>query len=272
MSALSDLLLRENDGIPLDVAALQLAQVEFPGLPAEPSISMLDSFAAEIGRRLEQGASGKAYVETVNEYLFHELGFHGNEEDYYDPLNSCLNEVLVRRMGIPISLAVVYLEIGRRLRRAVYGIGLPGHFLVQYDDGDYSTYIDPFHGGRLLTLEDCSELVQRIAGVQLNAQPSLLLPVSKRQIVLRMLNNLRAVYFQRQNYQKALRVLDLLIEAMPQSADEYKQRGVIRLQLKNYGAAKFDLTRYLELSPQAEDRAEVEQQLTRIHKWLASLN
>jgi regulator of sirC expression with transglutaminase-like and TPR domain len=272
VSALVELLVRQNEGIPLDVAALQIAMIEYPTLSLEPSLQLLDSMAEEIDRRLPRRANGRDYVQTANEYLFLELGFHGNGEDYYDPLNSCLNEVLIRRSGIPISLSVLYIEVARRLQRPVYGIGLPGHFLAQYADREYATFIDTFHGGTLLSSGDCRELAQRIAGVDVQTQPDLLKPVTKRHILLRMLNNLRAVYLRRQNYPKAVRVLDLLLQAAPNSREEYRQRGVLQLQLRQFRAARHDLAQYLRLAPEAEDRAEIEAHLRQIDKWMATLN
>lgn len=138
---------REMD---LDRAALTLATIEFPCLEMENCLSTLDAFAREIGARAKDG-HGRHYVDAVNHFLFQELGIRGNEDDYYDPHNSCLNEVISRRVGIPITLSVLYMEISRRLARPVFGIGLPGHFIVQYNDGQYSTFIDPFNGGELLS-------------------------------------------------------------------------------------------------------------------------
>jgi len=204
---------------------------------------------------------------VANAYLFEDVGLRGNADDYYNPRNSCLNQVLDGRLGIPITLSVIYMEIGRRLAKRVVGIGLPRHFVVQYDDGDYSTYIDPFHGGAILSAEDC----YRLAQVE-DENPRLLAPVCKRQIVMRMINNLRGIYFSQRSYEKAQEILDLLIEANPDSAEEYKQRGLVRLQMRHLIAGKRDLQKYLALNPQAEDREEIQGQLQAIGKWLAALN
>src|SRR5690242_7416298 len=179
MQELSDLLAGRDPGIELDEAALLLARIEYPGLDIQPFLQILDSYAAELDGR------GGSFVDAANQYLFDELGFTGNSADYYNPANSCLNEVLASKTGIPITLSVVYLEIARRLGKPVYGIGLPGHFIVQYDDGSFATYIDVFHGGRLLDEAGCAEL----AGSAAN--PNMLARVNKRQILARMINNLR---------------------------------------------------------------------------------
>lgn len=272
VAALHELLARSNESIPLDVAALQLASIEFPGLTAEPSLQVLDQYAAQMAGRVPTQAEGAEFIAQMNRFLFEDLGFHGNEADYYNPQNSCLNQVLHQRTGIPISLAVLYIELARRLGRSLFGIGLPGHFLVLYDDGRYATFIDPFHQGRLLTREDCYELAQSVAGVDVRARPAVLQPVTKRSILLRMLNNLRAVYLRQQSYDKAVMVLDLLIQALPGNADEHKQRGLLLLESGRYRDAYRDLSRYLQLQPQAEDRAGIEQQMKRIQRWLATLN
>lgn len=256
----------------LDVAALELASIEFPELAIEPSLDTLESLAQELGRRVEAHGDGRLFVAAANAYLFEELGFHGNESDYYDPRNSCLNEVLRRRTGIPITLSIVYTELARRLGRTIHGIGLPGHFIVRYDDAQYATYIDPFHGGRLLTRGDCIQLARDAADSDVSSNPSALAPVTRRQILVRMLHNLRAAYVRREEWAKCVRVLDLLLEASPDSAEEYRQRGLLEAKLERFPAARRDLETFLRLAPAAEDRAEVEEHLGALRRWLASWN
>jgi regulator of sirC expression with transglutaminase-like and TPR domain len=263
MTALSVLLAGRDSGLELDEAALQLATIEYPDLEMKPYLHLLDSYAARIGARLGAGVS---FVEAANRYLFEELGFMGNEADYYNPANSCLNEVLTSRKGIPITLSVIYIEVARRLKKPVFGIGLPGHFLVEYNDGFSSTYVDVFHGGRLLEAPDCYKL----AGVA--PDPALLARAGKSQIVARMINNLRGIYFSRGAHRKSVQILNLLLEAYPESAELYKQRGVAHLQLEQTRAAKADFERYLELAPAAPDREAVEKQLASLARWLISMN
>ena len=255
----------------LDAAALEMAAIERPGLDPAPYLDTLDQIAAEIATRLGRVANGPKFLRVANHYLFEELGFHGNEAEYYDPRNSCLDAVLDRRLGIPITLSVVYLEVARRVGQPLAGIGLPGHFIVQYNDGGYSTFLDPFHGGKPLTEEDCRILAREV-GVDINAEPSTLQPVSNRYILVRMLNNLRSAYFRGKQYGKAARALDLLVDAFPSNGEYFKARGVARLQLREFSAAKSDLEMYLKCAPEAEDRAEVKKQLEAIHRWLARLN
>ncbi len=145
--SLRDLLGRRPSRIEIDRAALEIARIEYPDLDAGAFISQLDYYALAIAERARDLSDGRSFVQTANEYLFGELGFRGNEEDYYNPANCCLNRVLETRTGIPITLSIVYMEVARRLAKAVGGVGLPGHFVVRYDDAEYSAIIDPFHGG-----------------------------------------------------------------------------------------------------------------------------
>jgi regulator of sirC expression with transglutaminase-like and TPR domain len=266
--------LRDEPGVALDIAALEMAAIERPGLDAAPYLETLDRIASELDTRLggHGGADGPRFIRIANQFLFEELGFRGNDTDYYDPSNSCLDVVLDRRTGIPISLSVIYIEVARRLAKPVWGIGLPGHFVVQYSDLEYSTYLDPFHGGKLLTEDDCTKLAREITGVDPTSEPSTLAPVGTRYILVRMLNNLRSAYFRVKQYGKAATVMDLLVEAFPDNADYYKTRGVARLHLREFVAAKRDLEKYLKLSPKAEDKAEITRQLEAIHRWLGRLN
>jgi len=272
MQALLDLLTGRSDEPGLDRAALELGRIEYPGLAVEPFLGMLDSYAVELSERPGGRSGGADYVDAANRYLFGELGFTGNAGNYYDPRNSCLNEVLTARTGIPIALAVVYLEIGRRLVQPVFGIGLPGHFLVQYRNAEFAAFIDVFHGGRLLTAPECFDLARQAAGQALPDDPRMLAPVGKRQILIRMLHNLRGVYLHRRAFGKVLQTLDLLVEADPRSADEYKQRGLVHLHLRNAAAARGDLETYLRLAPDAADRADIEKRLHALRSYQAGLN
>ncbi len=264
--------LQGDPAVMLDDAALAMARIQFPELRPEPYLDRLDQMARELSRRLGPSPSGPKFLDLANHYLFRELGFRGNQADYDDPRNSCLNEVLDRRLGLPITLSVLYIEVARRLGQPVSGIGLPGHFVARFDDGEFSSYIDPFHEGKLLSEADCLTLAREITGVDAASDPSALAPVGVRYILVRMLNNLRAAYFRRKEYAKASAALDLLIEEFPANAEYYKARGVARLELREFGAARSDLTAYLKHSPDAADRDQVARQLQAIHRWLGRLN
>jgi regulator of sirC expression with transglutaminase-like and TPR domain len=269
MLELRELLRNGNATVPLDVAALQIGTIEEADSDITPSLLLLDSYANEFAERVSPATHGDDFVAALNEFLFEELGFQGNSNDYYDPANSCLQQVLLRRLGIPITLSLVYMEIGRRLGRKFHGVGLPGHFIVACDEPDFSAFLDPFHGGTLLTADECYELAREATGMPLPEDRSMLQPVSSRHIAIRMLNNLRSVYLRRRESPKAVRVLDLLIEAVPDSAEEYKQRGVCLAQLERYAEASDDLRNYLRLSPDASDRWQVTAELERLRRIIA---
>jgi regulator of sirC expression with transglutaminase-like and TPR domain len=271
MHELRELLRGGPEDAGLDLAALQIGTIEYPEVAPGHFVDILDSYGRELGERISAEADGEEFIHAMNEYMFEELGFQGNQDEYYHPANSCLNEVLTKRVGIPITLSVVYMEIARRAGRTVHGIGLPGHFIVQYEDSEVTAFIDPYHSGRLMFDTECYELAHEITGLDVSTDPNVLRPVSKRQILVRMLNNLRSVYFQRQQPIKAIEVLSLLIEADPQSADEYKQRGVCLAQVSRFEQARSDLQMYLALAPDAADRQPVEQQIERITRYLAAL-
>lgn len=262
----------ETSDIALDIAALELASIEFPGLDLASSLHRLDAMAEQIGSRLAPRSGGPAFIHATNELLFETLQFRGNDEDYYDPRNSCLNSVLSRRIGIPITLSVIYIEIARRLDQPIYGVGLPGHFIVAYEDFDSRYWVDPFHGGKILSFAECSQLAMERAGVDLRANPAVLSPVNKRQILVRMLSNLKAIYLRGQAFEKAREVLDLLIAAMPEYPEEYRHRGLVHLRQMNHRAAKTDLETYLRLEPDSPEREQVEKQLLLIERWKAGLN
>jgi len=265
--SLVDLLAGRPSGIELERAALEIARIEYPDLDASPVIAQLDRHAFAIAERARDLSDGRSFVAAANDYLFGELGFRGNDEDYYNPDNSCLNRVLDTKRGIPITLSVIYIEIARRLSKPASGVGLPGHFIVRYDDPGYSALIDPYHSGAILDHAQCC----RLAHVE-SLEHGMLDPVDRRHIVVRMLNNLRRIYFERQQPEKALRILDLLIAAAPESADEHKQRAVALLQQQRMREAVGAFRKYLDLSPDAPDRERIEEQIHSIGFWLASRN
>ena len=266
MDYLRQLLVSEAPGR-LDRAALDLARIQFPDLEHQPVLDQINELAANLGDRLRNFNDGRDFVEKAQSYLFGELGFRANETDFFNPLNSCLNQVLERRVGIPITLSLLYMEVARRLQMPVFGIGLPNRFLVQFDDGRFATYIDPFGGGRQVTPAECFVM----AGATV-ADPTLLARVTKKQIVMRMLQNLHRAYMQIHDYDRAILTLNFLLEGAPGTAAWHIMRGTTALQLKRYAAARVDLETYLELQPQAKDRDTVREQLQSIRRWVAQNN
>lgn len=265
--ALLDLLGGRSSSIELDRAALEIARVEYPDLDASGCIAELDRHAWAIAERAGDLSDGARFVEAANSYLFGEAGFRGNEDDYYHPDNSCLNRVLETKLGIPITLSLIYIEIARRLAKPIQGVGLPFHFLVRYDDPGFTAIIDPFRGGAILSEAQCCELLQADS-----LDHALLEPVDRRFIAMRMINNLRAIYFGRRESLKALQVLDLLIAADPNSPEEHRQRAAALLHERRNAEALTAFQRYLALSPNAPDRERVEEQMRSIAFRIASRN
>jgi regulator of sirC expression with transglutaminase-like and TPR domain len=272
VESLRDALRDDRSKVTLDIAALELASIEFPGLDDEAFTVRLDHIAEQVGAQLTPGATGLDFIKTSNELLFEVMQFRGNTEEYYDPRNSCLNSVLMRRLGIPITLSLVYMEVARRLSRTVYGVGLPGHFIVAYEDNESRYWIDPFHGGQILSFGDLCTLAKDAVGMDLRLNPAVLTPVTKRQILVRMLSNLKAIYMRGEAFDKARQVLDLLIDAMPDYAEEYRHRGLVYLRQLKHRAAKADFETYLRLQPDSPEREQVEKQLMLIERWKAGLN
>lgn len=255
MDPLRRLLRNEDESVQLDVAALMIARIEYPGLPLEPWLAELDYHAEQIHRR-----NSRSFRVGAQEYLFREMGFAGNQEDYYNAHNSCLNYVLEARKGIPITMCLMYMELGRRLGVSVDGIGAPGHFLVRVEEEGDTYYLDVFDRGRIR-----EEVEEEVDVRYLVAAP-------KRVILIRMLNNLRLIYLQRQAWVKAAGVLDLLLEADPVDADALRQRAATFAATHRFQAAAEDLGRYLELRPLDPDKDDLKNQITRLHRMHAHKN
>mgnify|MGYP000903453888 CR=1 FL=1 len=269
MRDISDLLTNDESTASLDRAALDIARLEYPDLDPDPWLRLLDDLAFQIADLAGDLTDSRRFVEVANGHLFRTVGLRGNQSEYYDVRNSCLNDVLDRRLGIPITLSVVYIEVARRLAKPVHGIGLPTHFVVQFDDGDLNVFIDPFHRGRFLSKADCVRLVAERTGA--SPPDSAFQPCTPRQIAIRMLQNMKGIYVREQEYAKALRVFDLLI-AGKAAPEEYKQRAVIHLQMRRMRDAQTDLETYLAMEPDATDRADALAQIEAIRRYLAALN
>ena len=269
-AGLSRLLEQPEDCIDLGRAALALARVEYPDLNVSAELARLDELALRAAPRVKADADPAGRVAALRSFLAGECGFRGNEEDYYDPGNSLLNEVLGRRTGIPITLSVVYMEVSRRLGIRLRGVGLPGHFLVRSDDPPL--FLDPFHGGRIVTAADCRRMIERMYQGQMEFRAEFLAPVSAKYIVLRMLNNLRGIYLDRQQLPKALAVVEMALEITPDSPDDLKQRGLLHYRLHHNRQARADLESYLFLNPRSADAAEVKRMLQEMKRAAARLN
>ena len=215
----------------------------------------LDQLATGVQAGIPSGASAERKVGRLNSYLFHELGYIGNRADYYDPRNSYLNEVIDRRTGIPLTLCIVYMEVGRRCGLRVDGVGFPGHFLckVQLDGGEL--VVDPFHRGQLLGLDEIKRRLAAAVGDQVKFDARVLRAAQPREILVRMLQNLRSVYQEKNDMPRALSAVDRLLLLAPENIRGLRERAQLREQLGGPLAAAKDLERVLELEPNASDAA-----------------
>ncbi len=235
-------------------AALLFARAEYKDLKPEAYLDKLEALAEGARSRLASPTDLGAALTTLGKYLFDEWGFRGNLEDYYDPRNSFLNEVLDRLVGIPISLGLVYTEVGRRAGLPLAGVGFPGHFLVGADDGIFRFYVDPFHGGRIMAEGELGPLLGEVLGPSATLEPAFLRPVTPSQFLSRMLNNLKAIYLRRGDLPSALTAQEFLVILNPAAPSEVRDRGLVLYELGRLSRAQADLRRYLTLRPQAEDR------------------
>lgn len=204
------------DEIDMAQTAFLIALGEYPDLDVGEEYRALDSLASGASRRIGREREPLALANSLSEYLFDEVGFRGNSEDYYDPRNCFLNEVLRRRLGIPITLSLVYMEIGKRLGIRFEGVGMPGHFLVRFNSGLEDLFIDPFHRGILLSGQECIRRLQDVAGTAVPWDQSYLDPVSNRELVARILRNLIAIYVRRNDQRRALKANEWLLTLQPQ--------------------------------------------------------
>jgi len=261
-----------DGAIPLAEAALLMACEEYPQLEIGPYLDRLDEIAETAKPHIEEGKSPLDVVAIINDVLFDQFGFRGNEDNYYDPRNSFFNDVLDRRLGIPITLSTVYLEIARRLKFPLFGVGMPGHFIVKYMDPVQEFFLDPFYSGAILTVDDCRQWIATNFGDSMEFSDRLLARVTHKQILTRMLNNLKKIYLDSQSFDKGLAVVDMMLLVDPTDFDQYRDRGLLRVQLRQFEAAAKDLEYYVKSVPESEHRKGVEEQLRELRRIQAMMN
>ena len=287
----SELVSRRDEKIELARACLQIAEDAYPGLDVDGYVGEIDRFAKRLRARLAQDAVAEDRVIALNEFLFDDLGFSGNTDDYYDPRNSYLNEVLDRRTGIPITLAVLYMEIGRRIALPFEGVSFPGHFLVRLPLRGGTLVLDPFSGGVPQSESELRERLKRViprgladgkaGGVRDAARDvsvaelpldQFLEPASNRQILARVLRNLKSVYREQDKPERLLEVLNRMVIVAPDSAAELRDRGFVYQRLECWRPAFKDLAEYLERAPDAGDVDEVRAKMVDLSMRCARLN
>jgi len=253
-------------------AALWVAAEEYPDLDVAAWLRRLDALGDAAARRIPAGATADEAAAALRALLAGDQGLRGNAEDYYDPRNSFLNDVLERRLGIPITLSVIYIDVAARAGVALRGVGLPGHFIVRLTRHGAARLLDPFNGGVVIGEADCHALLRRALGPDATPDPAHLRAVTAAEIVLRMLANLKVIYTRRADWARALRTVEARVALQPEAPDEVRDRGAIHAKLGDVRAAIRDWERYLRAAPEAGDAADVRGNLRTLRQSLAVLN
>jgi regulator of sirC expression with transglutaminase-like and TPR domain len=261
-----------DSAIPLAEASLILACEEYPQLEISPYLDMLDNMAEMAAQKLLPADSPVETIRKINTVLFEIFEFRGATDDYYDPRNSFFNDVLDRRIGIPITLSTVYIEVSRRLNFPIVGVGMPGHFIVKYSDRLEEFFLDPFNRGEILTRDDCRNRIQERYGDSVEFSDRMLGRVTHRQILWRMLNNLKEIYLKAHAFDKGLAIVDMMLMVDPEEIPQFRDRGLLRLQLRQFAGAAHDLEHYVRHSPAADDREEIESHLKELRRIRATMN
>ena len=262
---------RPDPDIDLARAALAIARSEYPDLDPGAYLGRLADLAREVDRG-GRPADALCRVHRLRERIFEDLGFQGNRAAYFDPRNSFFNDVLDRRLGIPITLSVLLMEVGRRVDLPLVGIGLPGHFIVGARVDGEQVLLDPFNAGALLTAQACRELVAQAVGRPVALRPAHFAPVTSRHMLERMLGNLKGIYWRAGRWDKVIAVIDRLLVLSPAAGGERRDRGVAWSRLGEVQRGIADWERYLVEFPDAPDREQVRGELRRVRQAQARLN
>ena len=276
----AQLISREDARIDLSRACLLIAQDAYPDLDVERYIGEIERMATRLRARLAPTAAGEDRIVALNQLLYEELGYWGNTEDYYDPRNSYLNEVIDRRTGMPITMSILYMELGRRIGLPVEGVSFPGHFLVRVRLHGGMLVLDPFSGGAPQSEDELRSRVKRVIpdGVADDLPASelpldqFLEPATNRQILARVLRNLKGIYRKANKPERMLDVLNRMLLVTPDASAELRDRGYVYQRLECYRAAFKDLTDYAEREPDAPDLDEVRSKLMELSALCARLN
>jgi regulator of sirC expression with transglutaminase-like and TPR domain len=280
LAEFESLLRKENGDIDLARACLKIAQDAYPALDLERYIAAIDGLALRLHSRLPVAGGAEEKVIALNQFLFEELGYCGNTDDYYDPRNSYLNEVIDRKTGIPITLAILYMELGRRVGLALEGVSFPGHFLVRLQLRGGTLMLDPFSGGAPVSEPELRQRLKRVIpegaapGVSVAQLPleQFLEPAMPRQILGRLLRNLKGIYREAEKPERMLEVLNRMLVVYPGAAGELRERGYVYQRLECWRPALQDLTDYLARDPDAADLDEVRGAVLELSARCARLN
>ena len=265
-------LLREGDDLDVIEAGLWIAAEEYPELDVGHELERVRLICGEGARLVYALSNPFARLDGLRTYLFDVLGFRGNETDYNDPRNSYLNEVLDRRLGNPLTLSILLLEAARAAGFEARGVGLPGHFVCRVTFAGRTLLVDPYHGGQLISQDDCRQLVAKTTGRPSLFRASLLDGTSDRAVLGRMLLNLKHIYVKREDYVRALWIVERLLLVNPGDTNELRDRGFLNAHLGHSGAAMADLETYLDRTPEARDADSVRGRLAWLRRRISEIN
>ena len=280
LSPFAELLGRDDGRIDLARACLMIAQDAYPRLDVERYLGEIERMALRLRAHVPQDEGAEERVVALNQFLFEDMGYWGNTEDYYDPRNSYLNEVIDRKTGIPLTLSILYMEIGRRIGLPLQGVSFPGHFLVRLRLRGGMLVLDPFSGGAPQSESELRQRLQRVIpeGLSDNVPVAelpldqFLEPASNRQILARMLRNLKGIYRETDKPERMLDVLNRMLVVSPDASAELRDRGIVYQRLECYRAALQDLKDYAEREPDAPDQDDVRVRLMELSALCARLN
>lgn len=253
-------------------AALLVAAESDPRVDVDAQVHTLETWAAELRGRIEPGWNNLQKLARLRRYVFEDLGFRGEHKDYYSPSNSLLHEVMQRRRGIPLTLSILFLELGWRIGMPLEGVGFPGHFLVRLSGEPGDLLLDPFSEGRSLSRDEVRGLLEKATGGRMEFDEALLASITKRDMIARLLLNLKGAYLRAQRDEEALAVVDRLLVMHPGDPNEVRDRGLLLYRLQRFGAAFDALRQYRAAAPQAPDAEQVDAHLATLRQLLASLN
>jgi regulator of sirC expression with transglutaminase-like and TPR domain len=259
-----------DEKIHLSEAALQIAKDEYPELDIDYYLDLL----ANWGNQLKRGPRGSILdrVEKLNEFLFGQMNFEGNLEHYYDPKNSFLNDVIDSKKGIPITLSVIYLDLARRMGLNAAGVGFPGHFLVSIASGETTIYLDAFHKGKIMNVEGCVDLLQKVSSGSIEFEDSFLHPLDKKRTLSRILRNLKGIYLEQGNDAKLVVVMDKIVALNDDDPQELRDRGIVHYKRQAFMLALKDFEKYLSMIPEDEDSEMVRQYVEILRDYSNHLN
>jgi regulator of sirC expression with transglutaminase-like and TPR domain len=263
---------RPEPALDLARAALLVAAESDPNIDVDGQLHTLESWANELKARLDPGWNNLQKLARLRSFLFEELGFRGDTTDYYNPSNSLLHEVMERRLGIPLTLSIIFMELGWRVGIPFEGVGFPGHFLVRLTGEPRDLLLDPFKRGMMVHEEDCRQMLREATGGKMEFDDELLASVSKRDMIARLLLNLKGAYLRLNEDERALAAVDRLLLIHPEDAEEIRDRGLLLYRLQRFGPAYEALGAYLQARPEAADRADIERHVATLRRLLASLN